>query len=192
MSIQRSMSGRQEQRAGERGMVTLEFTFVAVIYLTMLIAIVAGGTVWWAHNTLMDATRRGARYASTQCDICCGSCPGNGLTPNTLNRIKNMVVFGNPAGTGQPVVPGLTTGNVKVQYANDPIKTTLPFGITKGIVAVSICQSAQNFTVCPGTTDNCTAYRFNYVFDKASNLIQMPEYRTALPGESAGYIPDDK
>lgn len=180
------------RRGEERGTATLEFTFVASIYLTMMVGIVAGGTIFWAHNSLMDATRRGARYAASQCNPCSSCCTGNSTA---LTRIKNVVVFGtdNPPNGARPIVPGLTTSNVKVEYYNDTTFTSAPFGLATGTVAVSICQSAQNnytASTCPGgasTTDSCTAYRYNYVFSTSSNLIQMPQYRTTLTGENAGF-----
>lgn len=179
---------------GERGVITLEFAIVASIYLTVLVAIVAGATVFWAHNTLNEATRRGARYAASQCNPCVSCCTGYNTS---LTRIKNMVVYGtdSPAAGAQPVVPGLTTSNVKVEYYNDATITTAPFGLSTGSVAISICQSDQDgylVSACTGgsTTDSCTAYRYNYAFINA-NLIQMPEYRTTLTGENAGFVPDD-
>src|SRR5215207_2760554 len=157
------MKRRTPKRTRERGVVTLEFALVASIYLTVLVAIVAGGTVFWAHNTLVDATRRGARYAALQCNPCISCCATAGTS---LTRIKNVVVYGaeNPAAGAPPVVPGLTTANVKVEYYNDATIATAPFGLSTGSVAVSICQSDQNdylVSACPGasTTGNCTAYR---------------------------------
>ena len=183
---------RIDKRAGERGVAVLEFAIVASIYLTMMVAVVAGGTIFWAHNTLVDATRRGARYASTQCNPCISCCTGN---TTAVSRIKNVVVYGTetPAVGAQPVVPGLQTSNVKVEYYADAAVAAAPFGLSTGAVAVSICQSAANgytVSVCPGltTTDNCTAYRYNYAFNRASNLIQMPLYRTTLTGEGGGFI----
>ena len=181
------------ERTRERGMVTLEFALVASIFLTMLVAIVAGGTVFWAHNTLVDATRRGARYASLQCNPCVACCSGpDGTSATALTRIKNVVVYGtdSPGVGAQPVVPGLTTSNVKVEYNSDPTINAV-FGLASGGVSVSICQTDQNnFTASTcstaSTTDSCTAYRYNYAFRSASNLIQMPQYRTTLTGENGG------
>ena len=178
----------------ERGMATLEFAFVAAIYLTMLVALVAGGALFWSHNALVDATRRGTRYAAMQCYPCDTCCTGNATA---IARIKNVVVFGNPGGTGQPLIPRLQTSNVKVQYYNDAANSARTFGVTRGSVAVSICQSDESYTaaVCPvggNVAGSCTGYRYNYLINRAVNLIQMPEYRTTLTGESAGFVPADK
>ena len=54
------------------------------------------------YATLAKATRAGARYQISQP-------PGS---PDAT--AKNIVVFGNPAGTGTPVVAGLPTAKVKV------------------------------------------------------------------------------
>ena len=44
----------------------MEFVFIAPFFLMMLVGIVAAGNLYFTHNAMVEATRRGARYASTQ------------------------------------------------------------------------------------------------------------------------------
>jgi len=59
------------------------------------------GRALWTHNALTDAARRGARYAVVHKQI-------------EIADVKNVVVYGDPAGGTKPVVENLTTDNVQV------------------------------------------------------------------------------
>ncbi len=86
-------------------------------------------------------------------------------TQNVAN-VKNVVVYGvpNPAGGAQPVVYGLTTSNVEVTYSG--------FGVKQGTVSVRI-----------------TGYQFTFAVPLIGSTLTMPDYKTTLTGESAGYVP---
>jgi hypothetical protein len=77
-----------------------------------------------------------------------------------------MVVYGNTAGTGNPVVDNLSVTNVDVTYPG--------FGLDQGTVSVSI-----------------TNYQFQFVLPLLPVSIQMPSPTTTLTGECAGLIPAD-
>ena len=79
-----------------------------------------------------------------------------------------MVVYGNSAGSGQPLLPNLSTGNVSVNYSN-------PYQINKGTVSVSI-----------------TGYQFQFVIPIVGTTITMPNYTTTLTAESVGLVPANK
>jgi hypothetical protein len=107
----------------------------------------------WAHNALTDAARRGARYAAlhTQADSA---------------TVKNVVVYGNEAGTGNPMLPNLTTAKVLVDYNG--------FGLNEGTVTVRI-----------------DAYQLQLVLPFTGAGITMPSYATTLTAECAGLIPNN-
>ncbi len=164
--------------SSQRGTVTLEFTFCAATLFMLLVGIVGGGNLFWTHNALVDATRRGARYATLQCNPSSGSatnaCPNAGTADA---RIKNIVVYGtdNPPTGATPLVTNLQTTNVTVARATDPSAPNPPYGVSKGIVTVSI-----------------TNYQYNFVIPGVSRTITLPHYETILSGESAGYVPADQ
>src|ERR1700704_4285952 len=94
----------------ERGAALFEFAIVATVFLTMIFGVVEFGRFFWTHNALRDAARRGARYASIRKNDSIGQ-----------QAVKNMVVYGDPnadPATATPVVPGLTTANVALDYQN--------------------------------------------------------------------------
>jgi Flp pilus assembly protein TadG len=135
----------------EQGSTLLEFAIGATVFLTVMFAVLEFGRALWVHNDLTDAARRGARYAVVH-------------TAGDAASVKNVVVYGDPAGGSQPVVNNLTTDNVTVTYSS--------FGLEGGTVSVSI-----------------TNYQFQFVVPLIGTSITMPSYTTTLTGESAGLIP---
>ena len=122
----------RRDRKGERGATLLEFVYVAAIYMTMLVGIVAISHLYFTHNALVEATRRGARYATLV---------SSSTTSN--DDIKEMVVYGTvtPAAGAQPLVSNLQTTNVVVERLN--------FGLGQGTVTVRIENYNYNFVI-PG------------------------------------------
>jgi hypothetical protein len=143
----------RRKRGGERGSTLLEFAIGASVFCVAMFGVVEYGRVMWTHNALGDAARRGARYAVNH-------------AAGDVAAVKNVVVYGNPEGGGQPVVANLTPANVQVQYSN--------FGLNAGTVSVSI-----------------TGYEFQFVIPIVGTKISMPNYNTTLTGENAGLIPPD-
>jgi Flp pilus assembly protein TadG len=137
----------------ERGATLVEFSIAAVVFLTAMFAVIEFGRALWVHNALSDAARRGARYAVIH-------------SADDANAVKNVVVYGNPAGGSKPMVPNLSTANVSVNYSQ--------FGLNKGTVSVSV-----------------TNYQFQFVIPIVGTTITMPGYKTTLTGESVGFIPAD-
>ncbi|HEX8071712.1 MAG TPA: TadE/TadG family type IV pilus assembly protein [Pyrinomonadaceae bacterium] len=140
-------------RRGERGAALVEFAIAATLFLAAMFGVLELSRMLWVHNALTDATRRGARYAITQ-----------GPAASAQTAIKNMTVYGNPAGTGTPMVDGLTTDNVFVDYN--------AYELGKGTVTVHV----EN-------------YDFRFVLPLVGTTIRMPAYSTTLTGETAGFVP---
>ena len=135
----------------ERGSTLVEFAISVTVFVTVMFAVLEFGRALWVHNALSDAARRGARYAVLH-------------SQGSIDEVKNVVVYGDAAGTGQPMLNNLTTGNVEVTYNN--------FGLNDGTVSVSIKE-----------------YQFQFVIPIIGTTITMPKYTTTLGGESAGLIP---
>jgi Flp pilus assembly protein TadG len=141
----------KKNKNNERGSTLVEFAIGVTVFATAMFAVLEFGRVLWAHNALTDAARRGARYAVLH-------------TANDVDQVKNVVVFGDAAGTGNPMLPNLSAENVNVAYNG--------FGLNDGTVTVSI-----------------TNYQFQLVIPIVGTTITMPSYSTTLTGESAGLIP---
>jgi len=135
----------------ERGSTLVEFAIGVTVFVTAMFAVLEFGRALWVHNALSDAARRGARYAVLH-------------SAGSSAEVKNIVVYGNAAGTGQPMLSDLTTANVNVVYNN--------FGLNDGTVSVSI-----------------TGYQFRFVIPIVGTTITMPSSTTTLGAESAGFLP---
>src|SRR5689334_14315504 len=100
---------------GERGGSLMEFVFISPFFFMMLVGIVAGGSLFFTHNALVDATRRGARYASMQAAAnpagTIRTTTGCDTTGRSLTAIKNYAIDGNAAGRGTDG-SGLTRRNI--------------------------------------------------------------------------------
>jgi len=140
-----------KSRNKQRGATLVEFSIAATVFLMAMFAVLEFGRALWTHNALTDACRRGARYAAVH-------------RADEINDVKNVVVYGDPAGGTNPVVENLSTTNVQVDYSN--------FTLDGGTVQVTI-----------------TDYRFQFVIPIVGTQIQMPNYTTTLTGESAGTLP---
>jgi Flp pilus assembly protein TadG len=142
---------RSKNKRNERGATLVEFAIGATVFLTAMFAVIEFGRALWVHNALSDAARRGARYAV--------------LNPSSSDAaVKNVVVYGDPAGGTQPLVENLSTSNINVAYSS--------FSLDSGTASVSI-----------------TGYQFRFVVPIIGTTINMPSYNTTLTAESAGLIP---
>jgi Flp pilus assembly protein TadG len=144
-------------KKSERGAALVEFAIVATVFLSVMFGVLEFGRMFWTHNALRDAARRGVRYASVRRNDAAG-----------IQAVKNMVVYGNAAGTGSPVVSGLTTSNVNVEYVN-----------------------YNGLQLSSRSSVSITNYQFQFSVPLLGGTMNMPAYRTSLPGESAGYVPCD-
>jgi Flp pilus assembly protein TadG len=136
---------------GERGSTLVEFSIAATVFLIAMFGVIEFGRALWVHNALNDAARRGARYAVLH-------------KVEDVAAVKNVVVYGDPAGGTKPIVPNLSTTNVTVTYSD--------MVVNAGSATVSIDK-----------------YEFQFVIPIVGTTIQMPKYSSTLLGESSGFIP---
>jgi len=151
----------------ERGVATVEFAITATVFLMMLIVVTIGGHIYWTNNALVEATRRGTRYAANQLKPASQACVN---ASTTVDPVKNVVLYNtpNPPVGATPLIPGLQASNVTVCYDG-------PFGVATGTVSVKI----ENYT-------------YNLVLPGVSRTITFRPFITTVVGENAGYIPADK
>lgn len=89
----------------------------------------------------------------------------------SIDAVKKMVVYGNPnanPASAKPVVPGLTMSNVTVEHKN-----------------------FNGIRLSARATVGITNFQFKFVVPLVGGTINMPKYYSAMPGESAGFIPCD-
>ena len=153
------MIRRKNTKSGQRGATLVEFAIGATVFITAMFAVIEFGRALWTHNALADAARRAARYAVNQPASTPAGVPTSGTNIGpSVEAIKNVAVYGDPAGGTQPMLTGLTPDNFDVEYTN--------FGVGQGTVAVTV-----------------TNYQFQFVVPIIGTTIQMPDYNTTLTGQ---------
>jgi Flp pilus assembly protein TadG len=150
------------RRTHQRGTTTVEFAIVGTVLMVVVFGVIEFGRMLFVVNMLTESTRRGARMAAV--------CPIGDPKP------AQTAVFAN-GGANSPIVSGLTTANVQVQYLD-----------TNGAVVAS-----------PGTTAGFNSIRYvrvNIVGFTQTLLIPLhvtavpfSGFSTTLPRESLGVYP---
>jgi len=104
----------------ERGVQLVEAAIVVPIFLIMFAATAEFGRYFYEYTTLAKAAQVGTRYLSQAT-----------VEAAEDTAAKNLVVYGNVAGTGTPILPGLSTGQVS-------ITRTGPIPVTPETVSIQI------------------------------------------------------
>lgn len=146
-------------KTSERGIFTVEFAIIAAALFIVLFAVIELSRIIWIWNTADEATRRGARVAAV--------CPVN------HTAVHEATIFA-AAGSGgpSPILRGLDTGNVTVEYLNKDGDAETSYSLIK-YVRVSL----SNYTVTP-------------LIPFVNTTFTLPPFETTLPSESLGLIPD--
>jgi len=96
-------------RRDEQGVQLVEIAIVLPIMLMLFAAVGEFGRYFYEYTTLAKAERVGARFMAAKSI--------DSTTTDWVLATKKLVVYGNTAGTGTPVLPGLTLNNVDVKFA---------------------------------------------------------------------------
>ena len=97
-----------------RGVVAVELALVLVFILVPLLFGVAElGRMLYQYNALTKSVRDGARLVSL-CN------PGFPAYASATEQATNLVVYGNIEGDGDPLVPGLESGDVDIGPPDPP------------------------------------------------------------------------
>jgi len=143
----------------EQGIFTVEFAIIATALFIVLFAVIELSRILWVWNTIDEATRRGARLAAV--------CPIN------HPAVPEVTVFAQPGGgPDSPILQGLSTANVSVQYLDQNGDPNTVFNDIQ-FVRVSII----NYSITP-------------LIPFVTTVFTLPPFETTLPSESLGYIRD--
>jgi Flp pilus assembly protein TadG len=108
-------------RRNERGLQLVETAIVIPVFLLLFGATAEFGRYFYEYTTLAKASRAGSRYLATA-----------GVSGTEDAVAKNIVVYGNTAGTGSPLLTGLATSHVVItREGGTPV---LPQTVTVSIV----------------------------------------------------------
>ena len=106
----------------QQGVALVEFALLLPFMLTMVFMVTEIGRAYYQYNTIDKSVREAARYLSVR-------------APNVdVDKARNIVVYGNPAGRGTPLAMGLSLSNVAVPTwgttGNYPALNTVTIGVT--------------------------------------------------------------
>lgn len=121
----------------QRGVAIVEFTIALPLLLMLILVTVEFGRAFMQYNTLTKAIRDGVRYLASEAIR--GQTGIVVVDEQLVVDASNLVVYGNVAGTGEPVLPGLTGADITVvaganpgdiavraSYRYDPVFFSLP------------------------------------------------------------------
>lgn len=90
----------------EQGLQLVEAAIVIPIFLMMFAAAAEFGRYFYEYTTLAKAARAGSRYLVTA-----------PVTAKEKDTAQNLIVYGNPTGTGSPILAGLDKSHVVITQA---------------------------------------------------------------------------
>src|SRR5260370_20304153 len=93
-----------------RGSAFIEFALAATVLIPIFLGTFQFGYAFYVYNLMSSQVRAGARYASLRTYRC-----GNASSMTAYQTaVKNVVRYGNPAGTGTVIEPGLKDSEVSI------------------------------------------------------------------------------
>jgi len=99
------------------GVASIEFAIVLPLLLLFLAIVGDFGNALIRYNILSKAVQNGARFAVTQVY---GTAQSTSIAPKS--QIENVVIYGNPTGSGQQILDSLTVsvGTEDPENVDDP------------------------------------------------------------------------
>lgn len=150
------------KRVPQRGTTTVEFAIIGTLLMVVVFGVIEFSRALFVINTLTEATRRGARMAAV--------CPIGDPKP------AQVAVFAN-GGATSPIVAGLTTANVQVQYLD-----------TNGAV-VATPGTAAGFSSIRYVRARIVGFTQTLLIPLFITAVPLSGFSTTLPRESLGVYP---
>jgi Flp pilus assembly protein TadG len=114
----------------DRGLQLVELAIALPVIVVLFAAAAEFGRYFQEYTTLAKGNRVAARFLATAC-----ADGGDDVAA------KNLVVFGNMAGTGNPIVNGLTVENVLIERRNGSGALTTGFPTTVTVKIINFNHS---------------------------------------------------
>jgi Flp pilus assembly protein TadG len=104
-----------------RGNAVIEFAIGSSLFVVLFSGTFQFGYSFYIYENLCSAARAGARYGTISVYQPAGPTVDSSPASSFVTQVQNMAVYGNPAGTGSPVVAGLRPEHVDVdvEFANN-------------------------------------------------------------------------
>jgi Flp pilus assembly protein TadG len=130
----------------QTGVALVEFALILPLLLILTFVVTEYGRALYQYNILTKSVRDAARYLSMQT-------PGD---TTKYSIAKNLVVYGNPAGSGSPLAIGLSTAQVA-----DPVWQ---------LTGASPLINTVTITIGFGVAGSASRYTFTPLFASAFGL----------------------
>jgi len=117
----------------EKGSIFIEFALSFLVLFSIFTGTFEFGYAFYAYNTLVNAVREGARYASLKPYDSASSTPSTAFQTG----VQNMVVYANPnpPNGATPILRGLSTSNVNLSV------------LANGSAPLQMTVSISNFSI---------------------------------------------
>lgn len=123
------MLGVPDNLFRQRGAALVETIVISPLILLLIVATAEVTNAFVEHNTLTKATRNAARYLSARAVL--GTTGIVQLSANTVSETQRLAVFGNVAGSGSPVLPGLAVTDIQVlDLGNNNVQVSATYPYT--------------------------------------------------------------
>ena len=143
----------------QKGITSVELAVVGMVTMILIFAVFEFGRAFFVLNALDEATRRGARVAAV--------CPINDPA------IAEIAVFsGSGGGAGSPLIRGLSTANVAVEYLDE--------------VGGGIADPDGNFTDIAYVRVRIVNFQHSLLIPLFATTFATPDFPATLPRESLG------
>jgi Flp pilus assembly protein TadG len=90
----------------------VEFTIVLPVLLLLMFGVTELGRALVRYNALTKTVHDGARFAAAEALF--GVTQGVNIDAQLRTEVRNLIVYGNTAGTGSPVLGGLQPSQIQV------------------------------------------------------------------------------
>ena len=129
------MRSRPLKNKSQRGVAALEFLIVAPLLMLVVLAVSELGWAFHQYHTMTRAARDGARHLSSNALL--GSVGVIYLDSSLVQEARNLVVYGNVTGTGEPLLPGWSTADITVTSPDaDHVSVSASYAYTPLVGAI--------------------------------------------------------
>jgi Flp pilus assembly protein TadG len=90
----------------------VEFTIVLPVLLLLMLGVTELGRALIRYNALTKAVQDGARFAAS--DALLGQTGGVLIDAQLLTQVRNVIIYGNTAGVGTPLLSDLQPSQIQV------------------------------------------------------------------------------
>jgi Flp pilus assembly protein TadG len=158
----------------QRGAAMVEFALIALLFFMILFGIIEFARAFFVYNTLVEATRRGARVAAV--------CP---VSAGGITQVKQVTIFDTPGGSSTPLL-GLTENNIRVSYFNSAMAVVA--SDTSPLASVIDPVYDQIAFVQVSIDQGANAFQHTLIIPLIYDSFNVPSITTVLPSESLGRV----